>query len=340
MEKNKCILITGCCGLIGKNFCEYILKNKPNYDIIGIDDLSGSYEEYIPTGIQFYKLNLLEYENVENIFNNNNIEVCFHFSAYAAECLSPYIRKYNYMNNLLCTTHLINCAIKYKVKRFVFTSSMATYGRSDGKLPFTEDSPQYPIDPYGIAKLAAEMDLKCANVDHNLEYCIIRPHNVYGCGQNIWDKYRNVLGIWMYQILNNLDITVYGDGEQTRAFTFIDDILEPLWKAGFDNRAKNQCINLGGKVEISLNEAAITLLKVTEYNQNKIKHLEPRKEVKHAYCSYQKSVDLLDYEMKTDLETGIQKMWEWAKKQPMKQRFFWGDKYELIEGIYSYWQKE
>ena len=244
------------------------------------------------------------------------------------------------MNNLLCTTNLVNCAIKYKIKRFVFTSSMATYGRSDGKLPFSEESPQKPIDPYGIAKYAAEMDLMSSSEQFGLEYCIIRPHNCLDVFQNIYDKYRNVIGIWIYQVLNNLNITVYGDGEQTRAFTAVRDIVEPLWKAGFDDRAKNECINLGGTKQISLNEALEVLLKVTGYPRERVKYLEPRHEVKHAWCTHQKSVDLLDYEMKTDLETVIHDLYEWAKQQPMRKRFFWGEKYELEEGLYSYWQKE
>ena len=102
---------------------------------------------------------------------------------------------------------------------------MATYGNGNGEIPFTEETPQIPIDPYGVAKLACEMDIKIAGEQHRLDWCIIRPHNVYGDKQNIWDVYRNVLGIWMYQLLNNEDITIYGDGTQTRAFSHIDDIL-------------------------------------------------------------------------------------------------------------------
>ena len=328
------ILITGVAGLIGSRFAEYLIKYK-DCNVIGIDDLSGGYQNNVPDEMIFYKNNLMEYDVVDSIFEKHNIDVIYHFAAYAAEGLSPFIRKYNYNNNLLCSTHLINCAIKYNIKRFVFTSSMATYGFGDGNVPFTEETPQVPIDPYGIAKLAVEMDLKVAGIQHNLDWCIIRPHNVYGANQNIWDKYRNVLGIWMYQLLNNQDITIYGDGLQTRAFSYMDDMFEPLWKAGFDERASKQCINLGGKIEYTIKEAAETLIKVVGYGN--ITHLEPRHEVKHAYCSYQKSEDLLDYEMSIGLEDGLRKMWEWAKDQPMRDRFVW-DKYELDSGLYSYWK--
>ena len=335
------ILITGIAGLLGSKLAEYILNEKKEIvsQVIGIDDLSGGYLDNIPKHdkLEFFEISLLDYEDVERIYKKYKPDILFHFAAYAAEGLSPFIRKFNYNNNLLATTNLINMSIKYHTKRFVFTSSMASYGRGNNILPFTEETPQVPIDPYGIAKLACEMDLKVASEQHGLEYCIIRPHNVFGKNQNIWDKYRNVLGIWMYQILNNKPITIYGDGSQTRAFSYIDDMLEPLWKSGVDERAKNECINLGGKIEYTINEAANILQKITNYNN--IVYKESRHEVKHAYSSYEKSEKLLDFEMKTSLEEGLIKMWEWAKQQPNRKQMIWQE-YELEEGIYSFWKSK
>ena len=328
------ILITGVAGLIGSKFAKWLIQNT-NHKIIGIDNLSGGYIDNLDDNIEFYNFNLNEYEKVEDIFKKYKIDYIYHFAAYAAEGLSPFIRKFNYENNLLVTTNLVNLSIKYTIKRFIFTSSMATYGNGDNKLPFTEETIQNPIDPYGVAKLACELDIKIAADQHNLEYCIIRPHNVYGDNQNIWDKYRNVLGIWMYKLLNNQDITIYGDGEQTRAFSYIDDILEPLWNAAIYEKSKNQCINLGGTKQISLNEASDILLDIVGYGK-KI-YLEKRHEVKHAYCTYKKSQDLLDFEMKTELSDGIRNMWEWCKIQPNRVVKKWG-KYELDNGLYDYWK--
>lgn len=311
------ILITGVGGLIGSRFADHLIE-KHDINVIGIDDLSGGYVENINKKVKFYKYNLLEYENIENIFKENKIDIIYHFAAYAAEGLSPFIRKYNYNNNLLSTTNLVNCAIKYKIKRFVFTSSMASYGEGDGTLPFTEETPQKPIDPYGIAKFACEMDIKVAGLQHGLEWCIIRPHNVYGRNQNIWDPYRNVLGIWIYKLLHNQDITIYGDGNQKRAFSYVDDILEPLYNAGTSEKAKNECINLGGIIPYKLNDVADLLIKIAGKG-NKI-YLEQRHEVKNSYCSYQKSIDLLGYEMKVDIEEGLREMYEWAKQQPDRPR--------------------
>lgn len=128
---------------------------------------------------------------------------------------------------MLSTDNIIKECIKHNVERLIYTSSMSVYGygKNDGT-PFDEEDLPYPIDPYGISKYACEMNIKAMGEHFGLDWCIVRPHNVYGVKQNIWDKYRNVLGIWMYQILNNKPILIYGDGEQTRAFSYIDDCLE------------------------------------------------------------------------------------------------------------------
>jgi len=211
---------------------------------------------------------------------------------------------------------------------------MAVYGHGEGGI-FHEDMRRNPIDPYGIAKMACKMDIEIENEQHGLDYTIIRPHNVYGSKQNIWDKYRNVLGIWMYYLLNDEPITVFGDGEQTRAFSYIDDSIEPLWNAHFEPKASKEIINLGGVHEYSINECANVLQEIV--GKGGVEYLEGRHEVKHAIPTFQKSIDILGFEHKTDLKEGLTKMWEWAKKQPMRDRFVW-DKYEIDKGIYSFWK--
>ena len=134
---------------------------------------------------------------VAHIFTKHGpFDYVYHLGAYAAEGLSHFIRTYNYRNNLEATAGLINQAVLQvpQVKKFVFTSSIATFGSSDGNLPFKEKSPQIPEDPYGISKLACEMDLKAAANVFGMEYIIFYPHNVYGPRQNIADKFRNVIG--------------------------------------------------------------------------------------------------------------------------------------------------
>ena len=328
------VLITGVAGLLGSRLADWIIENKPEVEVIGVDDLSGGYEENINPKVKFWQMNLTEHP-IENIFESNKIDYVFHFAAYAAEGLSPFIRCYNYDNNLKSTAKIVNECIKHNVKRLVFTSSLAVYGHGEGGI-FDEEQQQSPIDPYGVAKYACEMDIKIANEQHGLDYCIIRPHNVYGIKQNIWDKYRNVLGIWMYQHLNGEDMTIFGDGEQTRAFSFIDDSIEPLWNSAVREKASKEIINLGGIEEISIKDASSILREVI--GEGNIVHLEPRHEVKHSIPTYQKSIDLLGFEYKTDMKEGLTQMWEWAKEQPMRERFVWPE-YELDKGIYSFWKK-
>jgi UDP-glucose 4-epimerase len=212
---------------------------------------------------------------------------------------------------------------------------MAVYGHGDGGA-FNETQIPSPIDPYGIAKYGCEMDIKVAGEQHGLDWCIIRPHNVYGIKQNIWDKYRNVLGIWMYQHMNGEPMTIFGDGEQQRAFSYIDDCLEGLWKASQLPQCSKEIINLGGTKHYTINEASQVLRDVIQGGE--VIYKEQRHEVKVAVSAWAKSVELLGYEDKTTLYDGLKNMWEWAQEQPKRNRFVW-DSYELNNGIYSYWKK-
>jgi UDP-glucose 4-epimerase len=328
------ILITGVAGLLGSRLADYIIENHPNVHIVGIDDLSGGYKENVHSKVEFWQMNLVTHP-IENCFEVHKFDYVFHFAAYAAEGLSPFIRQYNYENNLVATARIVNQCIKHDVKRLVFTSTLAVYGHGNGDI-FDESQIQNPIDPYGIAKFACEMDIKVAGEQHGLDWTIIRPHNVYGVKQNIWDKYRNVLGIWMYQHMIGKPMTIFGDGEQTRAFSFIDDSLEPLWNAAIRPEASKQIINLGGIEEISIKDASKILQEVI--GSGEVIHLEGRHEVKHSIPTFQKSIDILDFKYQTDLKEGLTKMWDWAKQQPMRDRFVW-DNYELDKGIYSFWKK-
>ena len=328
------ILITGVAGLLGSRLADWILENDPDVTVIGIDNLSGGYVENINSRVKFYKLDLIR-DSISDLFQKYDIDYVFHFAAYAAEGLSPFIRGFNYDNNLKSTARILNQCIKHDVKRLIFTSSMAVYGHGEDQA-FDEKQTPCPIDPYGVAKYACEMDIKIAGEQHGLDWCIIRPHNVYGAKQNIWDKYRNVLGIWMYQHLSGKPMTVFGSGNQTRAFSYIDDSLRPLWNAAIEPRASKQIINLGGIHSVSILEANNILKNVIGCPENTV-FFEKRHEVMHAISTYQKSIDILGFKHETDLEDGLTKMWEWAKVQPMRNQFIWPS-FELDKGLYSFWK--
>jgi len=332
----KTVLITGIAGLLGSRFSKWILDNT-DYQVIGIDDLSGGYIENVDSRAIFINMDLSQdSKKLDEVFKNNQIEIVYHFAAYAAEGLSPFIRRFNYQNNLISSTNLINSSIRHDVKRFIFTSSMAVYGDKN-PVPFREDLTPSPIDPYGIAKYAVELDLKCAFEQHGLKYTIIRPHNVYGVGQNIWDKYRNVLGIWTYQLLNDIQPTIFGDGLQMRSFSCIDDCLVPLWNAALNEECVGQIINLGGIKESSIIDAYHTLSKISNTKIRPV-FLQPRHEAKYAWSTWEKSQDLLGFNHKIDLEEGLTKMWNWAISQPNRNRKVW-DEYEIEKGLYDFWKK-
>ncbi|WP_422361178.1 NAD-dependent epimerase/dehydratase family protein [Reichenbachiella sp.] len=332
---NTTVLITGVAGLLGSRMADWIIENQTSVKIIGIDNLSGGYMSNVPKEVDFYDIDLAtDNQKLLEIFEAHSIDFVYHFAAYAAEGLSPFIRTYNYDNNLRSTAGLVNECIKHDVKRLVFTSTLAVYGHGDGGV-FNENQIPAPIDPYGVAKFACEMDIQIAGEQHGLDWCIIRPHNVYGIKQNIWDKYRNVLGIWMYQHLNNMPLSIFGDGLQTRAFSYIDDCLEPLWNAAVLPQASKEIINLGGIKERSILEASDILKEVI--GSAEIEFHEARHEVKHSIPTWQKSVDILGFDHKTDLDQGLRNMWEWAQKQEMRDRFVWPS-YELEKGIYDFWK--
>ena len=332
---SKTVLITGVAGLLGSRLADWIIENHPEYKVVGIDDLSGGHIENINPKVHMYISNLLS-DGLSSIFKTDKPDYVFHFAAYAAEGLSPFIRTFNYDNNLKATAAIVNECIKHDVKRLVFTSTLAVYGHGYGGV-FDEMQTPKPIDPYGVAKYACEMDIQIAGEQHGLDWCIIRPHNVYGIKQNIWDKYRNVLGIWMFQHLNEEPMTIFGDGEQTRAFSYIDDSLAPLWRAAIEPKASKEIINLGGIEEYSINEANKILCEII--GSNNVVYKEARHEVKNSIPTFQKSIDILGFEHKTTLKEGLINMWEWAQQQPKRERFVWPS-YELEKGIYSFWKNK
>lgn len=333
------ILITGVAGFIGSRLAEWIARYGCGVEIVGIDDLSCGYRENIPPDVKFHRMRLGDADPELREVWGDGFDFVFHLAAYAAEGLSPFIRRFNYHNNLLATTELVNLAIEKPPQRFVFTSSMAVYGQ--GRPPFAETDPCEPIDPYGIAKRACELDIMAAGRQHGLSWTIIRPHNVYGGQQSIWQRYRNVLGVWMERLLTDQPLRVYGDGLQQRAFSFIDDCLPALWAAATSAEAAAKVINLGGLRPTRIIDAARLLISIA--GRGEIAHSEPRHEVKEAWCTGQASMDLLGYADLTPLEVGLASMWSWAQcewiRYPGRRGKHHVAPLEVTRGLYSYWRE-
>jgi UDP-glucose 4-epimerase len=326
------VIITGVAGLFGAHFSRYLLD--AGYDVVGIDNLSGGYDEYIDDRVAFVNMDLLDSMLLNEIFEAYKPDYVYHFAAYAAEGLSPFIRNFNYMNNVICSINVINNCVNHNVKKLIFTSSMAVYGV--GQVPFKEDQIPSPVDPYGIAKFTVEQDLKQAKDQFGLNYNIIRPHNVIGIYQNIWDKYRNVIGIWIRKVLNNENISVYGDGMQKRAFSDIFYYMLPMERmmTGYDN----EIFNIGSDKEYTILEVANVIKDIANADGKNvnIEFLDTRHEVKLAYSDQHKIKTMLKFRDNTDLKKTISEMYEWAKKQP--DRDVKVMPYEINKNIYTYWK--
>jgi UDP-glucose 4-epimerase len=318
------ILVTGAAGFIGSHVCLHLLS--AGHTVVGLDDLSGGFEDHVPRGTQFVCGSINDVELVNRLFAEHQFEYVFHLAAYAAEGLSHFIKRFNYTNNLIGSVNLINAAVNTgTVKCFVFTSSIAVYGRN--QLPMTEEAVPQPEDPYGIAKYAVELDLKEAHEIFGLNHVIFRPHNVYGENQNLGDRYRNVIGIFMNQIMQGQPMTIFGDGRQTRAFSYIDDVA-PVIAASIARPASyNEIFNVGADKAYSVLELAQVVAKAMGSKSN-IKHLEARNEVVDAYSAHIKvQKHFGDLIKNVSLEEGVAQMALWAKKTGARQ----GKPFEGIE---------
>lgn len=301
-------LITGGAGFIGSHLINHLLKQ--GHKVIVLDDLSGGDKENINSAAVFYEGSILDVDLINNLFEEYKFSYVYHLAAYAAEGLSHFIRNFNYQNNLIGSINLINASINHKVKCFVFTSSIAVYGTNT--LPLTETQNPQPEDPYGIAKYAVELDLINAHKMFGMDYIIFRPHNVYGKYQNIRDKYRNVVGIFMNQILEKKPLSIFGNGEQTRAFTHIDDVAPYIANSVNIKNARNTIFNIGSDTVCSVKELAIAVSKAMQSELN-IKQLEKREEVIDAYANHKKFDTVFNPQKRLSLETGLSEMAEWVK---------------------------
>lgn len=330
------VLVTGVAGLLGSHLAEFLINH--GYRVIGIDNLSGGYLENIHADVVFYEMDLLNQSALDTIMKKHKFDYVYHFAAYAAVGLSPFIRNFNYSNNILASVNLINGSIKYGVRKFIFASSMDVYGEQQP--PFVEGMIPKPTDPYGIAKYAIEMDLVNASRQFGLNYTIIRPHNVIGPRQNIWDKYRNVAGIWIRKAMLLEPLTVYGDGNQRRAFSDVKYYMDPFALVMINDNTSREIINIGADKDVSINDLALIVQDVAHAKMGirpKIEHLEPRDEVKFMWCNHDKAKNLLDFTDKTDLYSLIEETWDWAVQiQPKEVKLM---DYEIEKGLYSYWRK-
>jgi len=333
-------LVTGGAGFIGSHVATELLAR--GYQVTILDDFSGGFPDNVPPGAAVIEGSICDATLVQRLFEKNRFSFVFHIAAYAAEGLSHFIRRFNYTTNLLGSVNLINSAVNTDCKCFVFTSSIAVYG--SGQTPMTEESTPQPEDPYGVSKLAVELDLRAAREQFGLNYIVFRPHNVYGERQNVGDRYRNVIGIFMNRIMQGLPCTIFGDGRQTRAFTYISDIAPVIADSIRFPVAYGEVFNVGANTPYSVLELAEEVQRAMGRHTG-ITSLPPRQEVVHAFSDHSKTERFFGVRGSVSLREGLDRMAAWAWKAGARQSqdfsnieiernlpTFWSDNVQRVNG--------
>ncbi len=327
-------LVTGGAGFIGSHVVDSLIE--AGHRVVVLDDLSGGFTDNVHPDATFVRGTICDHEQINRLFNRHRFTHVYHLAAYAAENLSHFIKRFNYNNNLIGSVNLINAAVNHGVECFVFTSSIAVYGAN--QLPMAEDMIPLPEDSYGISKLAVERELFVSHEMFGLDYVIFRPHNVYGERQNIGDRYRNVIGIFMNQLMQGEPMSVFGDGLQTRAFSYISDVAPIIARAPFTPGARNQIFNVGADQPSSVLRLAEIVAEAMGAPRQ-IRHLEARKEVVHAYASHEKVRTTFGLDREVSLEEGIRRMAAWAQQcGPRKSSTF--ENIEVLKNLPASWQRE
>ncbi len=339
MSEKKAILITGGAGFLGAHVTRSILYDSrfDNFDVVVMDDLSGGFLENLPESprLRFVQASVTDHATVEQLFQNHQFQYVYHLAAYAAEGLSHFIRRFNYTNNLIGSINIINSSVRHGVRHLVFTSSIAVYGA--GQVPMLESTQPQPEDPYGISKFAVEQDLKAAHEQFGLNYTIFRPHNVYGELQNIGDKYRNVVGIFMNRIMQQQPLPIFGDGLQQRAFSYVGDLMSPIVSAPFVEAANCQVFNVGASVPTTVLDLAKAVCQEFDVEPN-IQFLPARNEVKIAWADHSRCDQVFGIRPATKLSDGLHSMASWARKVGARASSLFSD-IEITDGLPAGWSQ-
>ena len=302
------VLVTGAAGFIGSHVARELLD--AGHPVVALDDLSGGFRDNVDLRATFVEGSILDVALLERLFGEHGFAYVFHLAAYAAEGLSHFIKRFNYENNLIGSVNLINAAVNHEVRCFVFTSSIAVYGHAAS--PVREELPLSPADPYGIAKAAVEQELLVSREIFGLRHIIFRPHNVYGERQHLGDPYRNVVGILINQLLRGEPLSIFGDGEQTRAFSYISDVAPVIAGSIARPEAYDQVFNIGAGAATSINTLGEALSHAfgVPFRPN---YQPARVEAEHLYANHDKAREFLGYESRVGLEEGLAAMVAWAK---------------------------
>jgi len=302
------VFVSGAAGFLGSHLAEAFIHS--GHEVVGCDNMIGGDLNNLPEGIRFEEADCCDVDAMKRL--TAGADLVYHCAAIATEGLSVFsptlIAKHVYEN----TAGILAGAATNKVKRFVYCSSMARYGH--GRPPFREDQPARPVDPYGISKYAGELLVANVAETHGLEYTIAVPHNIIGPRQKYDDAYRNVASIMINRMLQGKQPVIYGDGEQSRCFSFVQDCVDPLVKMGTLPGLSGEVINIGPDEEtVTINELARILAQLISFPLEPIYVPDRPREVREATCSADKARRLLGYDTKVSLRAGLLSMIDWVR---------------------------
>ena len=329
------IFITGVAGFLGSNLADYYIAK--GYKVTGCDNLVGGDMDNLHPKVIFHKT---ECENLKKMVEiSKGVDVVIHAAAYAHESLSVFSPNLICSNIINASTSVFSAAIQNKVKRIVFCSSIARYGHI--KPPFKESDIPNPVDPYGISKLAAEKILINLCNTYGVEYNIAIPHNIIGVKQKYDDPFRNVASIMINLMLQNRRPIIYGDGEQKRSFSDVDDCIYCIDKLATDSNIKNDIFNIGPEHNyVSVNSLFKILSNELKFNQEPIYYTDRINEIKFANCSEKKAVTILGYKSSISLEDSLKKMINYIKNSGIKKFIYSYDLEIVNEQTPKTWSKK
>jgi UDP-glucose 4-epimerase len=329
------IFISGVAGFLGSHLADTFISQ--GHEVVGCDNLLGGYLDNVPQKVEFYQYDCTYFNSMVKILKD--VDVVYHCAATAYEGLSVFSPFVVTKNIVDATVSVITAAIVNKVKRFILCSSMARYGTNS--IPFTEDMIPNPQDPYGIGKYSSELFLKNLCDIHGMEYVIAVPHNIIGPRQKYDDPYRNVVSIMINMMLQGRQPIIYGDGEQKRCFSFVQDDIQVLEKLIYAENVVGEIINIGPDDEfITINELALKIADVIDFDLKPDYVTGRPQEVILANCSADKARRLLNYKTNYTLDQGIREMVEWIRKKGVRQFKYHLDLEIINEKTPKTWKKK
>lgn len=307
------VFVTGVAGFLGSHLADAFLEK--DMRVVGNDTLQTGDRDNVPDGVQFHPVDCLHLSEMDDLLAD--VDLVYHTAALPYEGLSVFSPGEITESVFGATTTVLTAAANNDVERFVYCSSMARYGSN--QVPFTEDMEPQPQDPYGISKVAAERMTRLLGEVFGFEWVIAVPHNIIGPRQRYDDPFRNVAAIFINRMLRGEQPIIYGDGEQRRCFSFVQDDVRALEKLGVRSNVTGEVVNIGPDEEfVTINELAETIADILDFDLDPIYVEDRPQEVKYANCSADKARRLIDYETTYGLREGLEEMIEWIREHGPK----------------------